>query len=313
MFHNRLYSLLPDDYLHKWWHSNKYAVVLTLTQYHSPSFVSDITSMIVYRPLPIGTLNNIWKSLCHYGNDLCWTGCSYIVSGSFGVFPLFHIRYDEHFILVSNDLFGGLAFLHLWMQLAWYSFHSNSTIEQFRWYYVLDHVLAFQLWYIHPPLATDFECWSVYATICIWSIRFHWSLVLELKKGIKCWWQWTVCFCPLFIGLRAFPGREHHHQWSDALCRSNQSSVSRYIIFRFPMCIRYHALSQYGAWRKDKRDIEITDVPFVCCLIHLYCHSVRWIPCSWTRCVMMLAWKYWEGTQILCRIYSMIFVFEDKT
>ena len=50
-----------------------------------------------------------------------------------------------------------VAFLHLLVQLARYSFHSNYTIEQFRWY-VLDHVLAFQPWYIHSPPVTHFKC-----------------------------------------------------------------------------------------------------------------------------------------------------------
>ena len=134
-----------------------------------------------------------------------------ITSISLDVFFLFHIRYDELSIFISNDLFGGLAFLHLWMQLAWYSFHINCTIEQFRWYYVLDHVLAFQLWYIRHPPVTHFECWSVYDTDSVWCVRFYWNLILELEKGTKCWWVDGMFLS--FVILRAFPGREHHYQW----------------------------------------------------------------------------------------------------
>ena len=205
-----------------------------------------------------------------------------------------------------------IAFLHFLMQLARCSFHMNYTIEQFRWYYVLDHVLAFQLWYIQPPSVTRLEWWSVYDTDVFDPSGFIgvWSLSSGKAQSTDGSGRYVFVLCLLsyvyslggnaIISDRMFCTVATSPRWHVILSSASQ-------------CVRYHALSHHGAWRKDKRDIEITDEPCVCCSIRLHCHSIRWIPCSWMRCVRISIWKCPKGTHILCRIHFMIFVFEDKT
>ena len=155
-------------------------------------------------PILIGQFQNCYDMesfhhrtifLCNYGNRLRWTGWLGIVSVQYhSVLFLFSISGMMRFYFGFEwSIWRLVAFLHFLMQLVRCSFHMNYTIEQFRWYYALDHVLAFQLWYIHSPSLTHFECHSVYDTDSVWYVRFCWNQVLELEKGTKCWWMDGVC------------------------------------------------------------------------------------------------------------------------